>query len=182
MIFSCRRVMRPVPASPTQEPPTRNLHGSVRVSRGPHQQAEGLGDGPHPAGSRSAFNSDEEDRRLRRPEPGHVSLFGKDGRRDGGYGDVIKLAIFGHTHMDETHLLRNDGQSVESVAVKTVSSISPINGNLPSFTVVQIDPASAALKDYKVFAASNPSGVNAAGAKNMTLLAATTKRSLPRLL
>jgi sphingomyelin phosphodiesterase acid-like 3 len=78
------------------------------------------------------------------------------------YGDVIKLAIFGHTHMDETHLLRNDGQSVESVAVKTVSSISPINGNLPSFTVVQIDPASAALKDYKVFAASNPSGVNAA--------------------
>jgi sphingomyelin phosphodiesterase acid-like 3 len=27
---------------------------------------------------------------------------------------------------------------------------------------VQIDPASAALKDYKVFAASNPSGVNAA--------------------
>jgi sphingomyelin phosphodiesterase acid-like 3 len=77
-------------------------------------------------------------------------------------GDVIELAIFAHTHMDETHLLRNDGQSGKSVAVKMVSSISPINGNHPSFTVAQIDPSSAALKDYKVFAASNQTGVNAA--------------------
>jgi len=76
--------------------------------------------------------------------------------------DVIELAIFAHTHMDETHLLRNDGQSGKSVAVKVVSSISPINGNYPSFSVARIDPSSAALKDYKVFAASNPSGVNAA--------------------
>jgi sphingomyelin phosphodiesterase acid-like 3 len=77
------------------------------------------------------------------------------------YGDVIKLAIFGHTHMDEAHLLRTDGQSAESVAIKTVSSISPINGNHPSFTVAQIDPSSAALTDYKVFAASNQTGVDA---------------------
>ena len=77
------------------------------------------------------------------------------------YGDVIKLAIFGHTHMDETHLLQNDGQSVKSVAIKTVPSISPINGNLPSFSVAQIDPSSAALKDYKVFAASTQTGVDA---------------------
>jgi len=32
--------------------------------------------------------------------------------------DVIELAIFAHTHMDETHLLRNDGQSGKSVAVR----------------------------------------------------------------
>jgi sphingomyelin phosphodiesterase acid-like 3 len=76
-------------------------------------------------------------------------------------GDVIELAIFGHTHMDETHFLRNDGQSGKSVAVKIVPSISSINGNHPSFTVAQIDPATAALKDYKVFAASNKTGVNA---------------------
>jgi sphingomyelin phosphodiesterase acid-like 3 len=75
--------------------------------------------------------------------------------------DVIELAIFAHTHMDETHLLRNDGQSGKSVAVKMVSSISPINGNHPSFSVAQIDPSSAALKDYKVFAASNQTGVDA---------------------
>jgi sphingomyelin phosphodiesterase acid-like 3 len=41
-----------------------------------------------------------------------------------------------------------------------VSSISPINGNKPSFTVAQIDPATAVLTDYKVFAASNSTGVD----------------------
>lgn len=75
--------------------------------------------------------------------------------------DVVELAIFAHTHMDETHLLRNDGQSGKSVAVKVISSISPINGNRPSFTVAQVDPATAALKDYEVFAASNQPGVDA---------------------
>jgi sphingomyelin phosphodiesterase acid-like 3 len=67
--------------------------------------------------------------------------------------------------MDELRLLKETGQSLESpksVAVKMVSSISPINGNNPSFTVAQIDPSSAALKDYKVFAASNQTGVDAA--------------------
>jgi sphingomyelin phosphodiesterase acid-like 3 len=76
--------------------------------------------------------------------------------------DIVELAIFAHTHMDESHLLQNDGQSGKSVAVKMVSSISPINGNHPSFTVAQVDPSSAALKDYKVFAASSQTGVDAA--------------------
>ena len=79
--------------------------------------------------------------------------------------DIVKLAIFGHTHMDALHILKEDGQtpgSAKSVAVKVVSSISPINGNHPSFTVAQIDPSSAALKDYKVFAASSQTGVDAA--------------------
>jgi sphingomyelin phosphodiesterase acid-like 3 len=81
------------------------------------------------------------------------------------FGDVVKLAVFGHNHMDETRLLKDDDQttaSSKSVAVKVVSSISPINGNHPSFTVAQIDPTSAALKDYKVFVASNMTGVDAA--------------------
>ncbi len=67
--------------------------------------------------------------------------------------------------MDELRLLKEDGQSPaseKSVAVKMVTSISPINGNHPSFTVAQVDPSSAALKDYKVFAASNLTGVDAA--------------------
>jgi sphingomyelin phosphodiesterase acid-like 3 len=67
--------------------------------------------------------------------------------------------------MDELRLLKEDGQtpaSGKSVAVKILSSISPINGNHPSFTVAQIDPSSAALKDYKVFVASNLTGINAA--------------------
>jgi sphingomyelin phosphodiesterase acid-like 3 len=81
-----------------------------------------------------------------------------------GFADVIELAIFAHTHMDELRILKNDGESPassKSVAVKMVSSISPINGNNPSFTVAQIAPSSAALADYRVFAASNPTGIDA---------------------
>jgi sphingomyelin phosphodiesterase acid-like 3 len=77
--------------------------------------------------------------------------------------DVVQLAIFAHTHMDEVHLLKDDSgiaASSKSVAVKLVSSISPINGNHPSFTVAQIDPSSATLVDYTVFAASNLTGLD----------------------
>jgi sphingomyelin phosphodiesterase acid-like 3 len=79
------------------------------------------------------------------------------------YGDVIRLVIFAHTHMDEMRLLEPAKTSaVESgVAVKLVASISPIDGNNPSFTVAQIEPRSAALKDYRVFVASNQTGVDA---------------------
>jgi sphingomyelin phosphodiesterase acid-like 3 len=79
-------------------------------------------------------------------------------------GDVVELAIFAHTHMDEMRLLKDDSQpavSSKPVAVKMVSSISPNHGNNPSFTVAQIDPASAALVDYRVFTASNPTGTDA---------------------
>jgi len=81
-----------------------------------------------------------------------------------GSGDVVELAIFAHIHMDEMRLLKNDSHSSASskaVAVKMVSSISPNHGNNPSFTVAQVDPASAALVDYRVFTASNQTGVNA---------------------
>ncbi|MGC9157347.1 MAG: metallophosphoesterase [Terracidiphilus sp.] len=78
-----------------------------------------------------------------------------------GSGDVIRLAIFAHTHMDELRLLRPDGPrsaSAQGVAVKMIASISPIHGNSPSFTVAEVDPVSAALVDYRVYAASNLTG------------------------
>jgi len=94
--------------------------------------------------------------------------------------DVIELAIFAHTHMDEIKLLRAeipgyypgvpDHFTIEAkgfpaepkaIAMKMVSSISPINGNRPSFTMAQVDLATAALRDYKVFTASNQTGVDA---------------------
>jgi sphingomyelin phosphodiesterase acid-like 3 len=81
-----------------------------------------------------------------------------------GFSDVVQLAIFAHTHMDELRLLKDEGQppaTTKPVAVKMVSSISPNHGNNPSFTVAQIDPASAALVDYRVITASNQSGVDA---------------------
>ena len=90
-----------------------------------------------------------------------------------GYGDVVELAIFAHTHMDEMRLLRPESgggspasangvaaKSAPGVAVKMVPSISPINGNSPSFTLAQVDPATTALVDYKVFTASNQTGVD----------------------
>ena len=76
------------------------------------------------------------------------------------FGGVVRLAVFGHTHMDEIRLLSpgSSARSGSAVAVKVIPSISPVDGNRPSFVVAQADPASAALKDYQVIAASNKTG------------------------
>jgi sphingomyelin phosphodiesterase acid-like 3 len=94
--------------------------------------------------------------------------------------DVVRLAIFAHTHMDEIKLLKAEMPGTypaapghftieakgfiaepKAVAVKMVPSISPIHGNSPSFIVAEIDRSTVTLKDYRVFAASNQTGVNA---------------------
>ena len=79
-----------------------------------------------------------------------------------GYGDVIQLAIFAHTHMDEVRLLEpaKSGAVEKPVAVKMVASISPIDGNNPSFTLATVDPAHGILADYRVIAASNQTGID----------------------
>jgi sphingomyelin phosphodiesterase acid-like 3 len=74
--------------------------------------------------------------------------------------DVIQLGIFAHTHEDEIKLLEKQpsGGAAQTkqaaIPIKVVPSISPINGNLPSITVAEIDPATATLIDYKVIAGS----------------------------
>jgi sphingomyelin phosphodiesterase acid-like 3 len=70
-------------------------------------------------------------------------------------GDVISLALFAHTHMDELRLLPPQTAGQPGVALKMVASISPIHGNNPSFTLAQIDPATAELKDYRVIVADS---------------------------
>jgi sphingomyelin phosphodiesterase acid-like 3 len=92
-----------------------------------------------------------------------------------GAGDEIRLGIFAHAHTDEIKLLEPEAQiasgaasdagtggrgkaAAAAVAVKMVSSISPINGNNPSFTIAEVNPATAELADYRVFAASNQTG------------------------
>ena len=82
-----------------------------------------------------------------------------------GYGDVITLAIFAHTHMDEMRVLKptdaaGAGAPAEGVALKMVPSISPINGNNPTFMLAQIDGSTGELKDYQVFVASNTTGID----------------------
>ncbi len=77
------------------------------------------------------------------------------------FGDVVQLAVFAHTHMDEMRLLRPDEASYEpgkSVALKMIPSISPINGNAPAFVVASVGTANAALLDYRVFVVSNSAG------------------------
>jgi len=83
------------------------------------------------------------------------------------YADVIRLGIFAHSHMDEMRLLQPQNGDREtsdqhSVAVKILPSISPVDGNDPSFTIARIDPAAALLQDYEVIAASNLTGIAAA--------------------
>lgn len=89
-----------------------------------------------------------------------------------GAGDEIRLAIFAHAHTDEFKLLRPEpadaapgaasppganGNS-SAVAIKMVPSISPVNGNNPAFVVAQVDPATARLADYQVYAAKDFTG------------------------
>jgi sphingomyelin phosphodiesterase acid-like 3 len=73
------------------------------------------------------------------------------------FGDVVGLAIFAHSHMDEIKLLHGPGDI--AVPAKLVPSISPINGNDPSFMVAQVSPKTATIKDYEVYSASNGQGV-----------------------
>ncbi len=76
------------------------------------------------------------------------------------FPDVIRLALFGHTHMDEFRVFRGYGGSGPSAAVagKLVPSISPVDGNHPAFTVAQVDPNTSLLTDYTVYVASNLTG------------------------
>jgi sphingomyelin phosphodiesterase acid-like 3 len=80
--------------------------------------------------------------------------------------DIVRLAIFGHTHADEMRLLTVDSslakasaQTSLGVPLKIVASITPINGNRPTFTLASIDPVTASLADYTVVMASNRTGV-----------------------
>jgi sphingomyelin phosphodiesterase acid-like 3 len=90
--------------------------------------------------------------------------------------DIIRLALFGHTHSDEMRLLtqepaaagaphlasemwEDDHGTPTGVPLKIVASITPVNGNRPTFTVARINPTSAKLADYTVFIASNLTGV-----------------------
>jgi sphingomyelin phosphodiesterase acid-like 3 len=78
------------------------------------------------------------------------------------HADVVRLGIFGHTHMDELHLL---GTKEAGVPMKVVASVTPVDGNMPSFAVGKVAPTSATLTDYWVYEASNKTGVETTWAK-----------------
>jgi sphingomyelin phosphodiesterase acid-like 3 len=84
-------------------------------------------------------------------------------------GDIVRLAVFAHTHSDALALLTptlgDSGpappHSVLGVPVKIVASVSAINGNNPSFTLAQVDPVTATLRDYTIIQSSNLTGIGA---------------------
>jgi sphingomyelin phosphodiesterase acid-like 3 len=78
------------------------------------------------------------------------------------HADVVRLALFGHTHMDELHLL---GTKSAGVPMKVIPSVSGVDGNLPSVILGKVDPASATLTDYTVYEASNWTGIGTTWAK-----------------
>ena len=87
------------------------------------------------------------------------------------FADVVRLALFAHTHMDEVRLLHRGplgagtaaGGAVESpqgraIPVKLVPSVTPYFGNHPAFLVVNIDPHTLVLEDWKTIVSPAPDG------------------------
>jgi sphingomyelin phosphodiesterase acid-like 3 len=97
-------------------------------------------------------------------------MFLKSDRLDdllASYADVVRLGLFAHTHMDEMRVIGPTGPDgvfnggatgAREMAVKMVPSISPVDGNNPSFTVARVDKATAVLKDFAVVVASDFAG------------------------
>ena len=102
-----------------------------------------------------------------------VMFLSNEGLADvmGKYADVIRLGVFGHSHMDEIRLFGGAGEAGEAegakgkVAIKMVSGMTPLAAGVAEFTVAKVDPASARMVDYTVFSTSNASGVNTSWAK-----------------
>jgi len=88
------------------------------------------------------------------------------------YADIVRLAIFGHTHADEMRLLTPESvsantsvQSAQGVPLKIIAPITPISLNRSSITLASIDPTTATMVDYSVFTASNLTGIQATWSK-----------------
>jgi sphingomyelin phosphodiesterase acid-like 3 len=82
------------------------------------------------------------------------------------YADVVRLGIFAHTHMDEMRVLTREGDGAQGgVAIKIVPSISPVDGNEPSFTIARVNAASSVMEDYQVVSTGYEAGIAAGWAQ-----------------
>lgn len=70
--------------------------------------------------------------------------------------DVIKLAVFGHTHLDELKLV--EGPNRTAFPLKITPALTTVGGNQPSFTVARIDVDAAQIADYTVISAPDKEG------------------------
>jgi sphingomyelin phosphodiesterase acid-like 3 len=76
----------------------------------------------------------------------------------GEYAGTIKLALFGHTHMDEMRVFRGaDGAIAPG---RLVPSITTTNGNKPAFTVAQVDAKRDVLMNWQVYVSPDGQGAH----------------------
>jgi sphingomyelin phosphodiesterase acid-like 3 len=72
------------------------------------------------------------------------------------FADVIRLGIFGHTHMDEIRVLEGTGSARGwSIPIKIVPAMATGGGNASSFIAARADPRRGIVTGYDVYAASS---------------------------
>jgi sphingomyelin phosphodiesterase acid-like 3 len=65
-------------------------------------------------------------------------------------GSTVVMSIAGHTHMDSFRTIGPDASTLRAPML-VVPSVSPIFGNAPAFTVLEVDDTSAQVEDEQVY-------------------------------
>jgi sphingomyelin phosphodiesterase acid-like 3 len=66
------------------------------------------------------------------------------------YGDIVQIALAGHTHMDDFRVLSSSG-STPPVGFRITPAISPIFGNNPAFSVLNYSVSTGAVSDIATY-------------------------------
>jgi hypothetical protein len=66
------------------------------------------------------------------------------------YGDIVQIALAGHTHMDDFRVLSTSG-SKPPVGFRITPAISPIFGNNPAFSVINYSVSTGAVSDIATY-------------------------------
>lgn len=146
------------------------LATQLRQARSLHQQTWVLAHVPPGVNVWSSYNQGHPDVCIGAP-PTEFLADDKLAALLSANSDIIRLALFGHSHTDEFRLLKPANSSTADtpgVPVKILPSISSVFAELPSFTLATIDGHTAALKDYSVVLASNSTGIDTTWTKSYT--------------
>jgi sphingomyelin phosphodiesterase acid-like 3 len=66
------------------------------------------------------------------------------------YGDIMQLALAGHTHMDDFRLLGASGGK-QPLVIRIMPAISPVFGNNPAFSVLDYDTVTGDISDIATY-------------------------------
>lgn len=66
------------------------------------------------------------------------------------YGDIVQIALAGHTHMDDFRIL-STSSSTPPVGFRITPAISPIFGNNPAFSVLNYNVSTGAVSDITTY-------------------------------